>query len=143
MQWIAGVQARILQPERDWETGMGRLVGILTVETPRFSYSIDIATGQPPSPLMPLAPGTVIQSGRSGWYSEAIALEQLSAGFWAGFSGFSLPSTLGKTSGDPVENLVAALLAGEDTIGVEICSSQQYWQSGWAQLCLAIEFIPS
>ncbi|MBO0351271.1 hypothetical protein J0895_19760 [Phormidium pseudopriestleyi FRX01] len=143
MQWIAGVNARILQPERDWETGMLRLVGILTVETPSFSCSIDIATGQPPSPIAPLVPGTVIQSGRSGWYAEAIALEQLCPQFWAGFSAGSLPSTVGKTAWDPVENLVTALLACEDTLGVEICPSQQYWQSGWAQLCLAIEFIPS
>ncbi|AFY84925.1 hypothetical protein [Oscillatoria acuminata] len=143
MQWIAGVHARILQPEREWETGMVRLVGLLTVETPRFSCSIDIATGQPPSPIAPLASGTVILSARSGWYSEATALEQLSARFWAGFSGVSVPPTAGKMAGDPVETLVAALLAGEDTIGVEICSSQQYWQSGWAQLGLAIEFIPS
>lgn len=143
MQWMAGVPARILQPERDWETGMLRLVGILTVETPSFSWEIDIATGQPPSPTAPLAPGTVIQSGRSGWYAEAVALEQLSARFWAGFSAGLSPSTVGKTAWDPVETLVAALLAGEDTLGVEICPSQQYWQSGWAQLSLAIEFIPS
>ncbi|MCT7962800.1 hypothetical protein NG791_19190 [Laspinema sp. D1] len=142
MQWMAGVQTRILQPERDWETGMGRLVGILTVETPRFSCSIDIATGQPATAIAPLAPGTVIQSDRSGWYSEAIALEQLSARFWAGFSGVSLPSTAGNTSLDPVETLVTALLDPEDTLAVEICSSQQHWQSGWAQLGLAIEFIP-
>jgi hypothetical protein len=141
MQWIAGVQARILQPERDWETGMARLVGILTVETPKFSCSIDIATGQPPSPMMPLAPGTVIQSARSGWYSEAIALEQLSARFWAGFSGVSLPGTAGNSSFYR-ETLVTALLNPEDTLAVEICPSQQYWQSGWAQLGLAIEFIP-
>lgn len=143
MQWIAGVNARILQPEREWEPGMVRLVGILTVETPRFSCSIDIATGQPPSGTDSLASGTVIQSGRSGWYAEAIALEQLCAGFWAGFSDGSGPSPVGKTAWDPVENLVAALLSGEETLGVEISPSQQYWQSGWAQLSLAIEFIPS
>ncbi|MCT7982651.1 hypothetical protein NG796_05025 [Laspinema sp. A4] len=143
MQWIAGVHARILQPEREWEAGMVRLVGILTVETPRLSWEIDIATGQPPSPVTPLASGTVIQSDRSGWYPEAIALEQLSARLWAGLSGVSWPSTPGKMAGEPVETLMAALLAGEDTIGVEICPSQQYWQSGWAQLGLAIEFIPS
>ncbi|HEY9836323.1 MAG TPA: hypothetical protein V6D27_05450 [Vampirovibrionales bacterium] len=143
MQWIVGVNARILQPQREWETGMVRLVGILTVETPRFSWKLDIATGQPPSPIAPLASGTVIQSSRSGWYSEAIALEQLSAQFWAGLSGVWVPSTLEKMAGDPVETLMASLLAGEDTIGVEICPSQQYWQSGWAQLDLVIEFSPS
>ncbi|MGL5197076.1 MAG: hypothetical protein ACRC8Y_26095, partial [Chroococcales cyanobacterium] len=85
----------------------------------------------------------VIQSDRSGWYSEAIALEQLTARFWDRVSPISFPSMPEKTTCDPVETLVTALLNPEDTLAVEICPSQQYWQSGWAQLCLAIEFIPS
>ncbi|MCT7990351.1 hypothetical protein [Laspinema olomoucense] len=143
MQWIAGVNSRILQPEREWETGMVRLVGILTVETPRFSWSIDIATGQPALPIAPLALGTVIQSSRSGWYSEAIALEQLCARFWDRVAPVSFPSMPEKTACNPVETLVTALLSREDTLAVEICPGEQYWQSGWAQLGLAIEFIPS
>jgi hypothetical protein len=140
MQFMAGVQGRILQPEREWEVGRLRLVGILTVQTPQMTWEMDLATGHPPSAMTPLAPGTVLQTSLGGWGNPAIALEQ----FCRRFSLDSPPGWVAATpdlASDPVEALLAALLTVDDTIGVEVCPSEEHWQSGWAQFHLAIEFI--
>jgi hypothetical protein len=85
MQLLAGVQGRVLQPERSWQGGTLRLVGLLRIEVPSSSWELDLATGEAVGNTVRtgsghenrVAPKSVICAPECDWCRQPILTEVL------------------------------------------------------------------
>lgn len=49
MRLLCGVEAKVFRPGQGWQTGILRLVPLLTVKLPQDGWALDLATNQPPA----------------------------------------------------------------------------------------------
>lgn len=125
MQLVAGVKARVLQPERDWVEGTVRLLAIFEAKTANMVWELDLSTGEAPQIGKILDPGAMVRSPLLQLCQPLASVESLLA--------------------DSIAQIKRAAPAVElflNGTGVELLASGQGWESGLAQLSLALELIP-
>lgn len=145
MQMVAGVTAKVLQPERNWETGMLRLVGIFQLETPVLCWKIDLATGESGSAIAHLPPSAIIQSSGSDLCGQPITVENLLRRISEQFRTVASIAQIEGMEQSGIPQLDAQLWLS-DEIPVDLREGQKdqkEWTSGLARLSSILEFIPT
>jgi hypothetical protein len=124
MQLMSGINAKLLQPQSNWQTGMLRLLVHLKVQTPEADWHLDLITGQPPQPLSTTISETAIVQSETvrGW--EFTTLEQLR-------------TNLIQKSYD-IAPEIQLLLEGAE---VDLLDTDGQWQPGVICLNLDFEFV--
>jgi hypothetical protein len=124
MRLLEGTSATVLQPDQLWQTGILRLVALLEIKTPSYSYGFDLVTQQVGTEM--LGTDRLIQLGDSTLYPE--------------------PTTIAEAT----DLLVAQMRATTPdlqpflgTIHTEILIPDQSWQPATLQLHLGFEFTPT
>lgn len=132
MQFISGIQAKVLQPGLAWQTGNLRLLAVLNAEFINDSWEIDIASSQPLKfELNPLLPNSIIQSDCHEWCRLPQSLEFLKVQIINLLE--TAPELKSWIKGAKVD-------WGNSTENLELSVS---WQSGFAQLSFDFEWIPN
>ena len=86
MQLTSGLSVRLLQPDRDWTSGLLRLGLSLELRTPQRHWQFDLARrvnlAERPRAAQPLAPTALTQAHDHLWCLQPIQLSSLEARFW-------------------------------------------------------------
>ena len=125
MQLVAGVKARVLQPEREWVEGTVRLLAIFEAKTANMVWELDLSTGAAPQIGKILDRDAMVRSPEIELCQPLVSVENILADSIA---------RIRQTS-----PAVELFLNGT---GVALLAPGQTWQSGFAQLNLVLEIIP-
>ncbi|NER39906.1 MAG: hypothetical protein F6J93_39250 [Oscillatoria sp. SIO1A7] len=125
MQLVAGVKARVLQPEREWVEGTVRLLAIFEAKTANMVWELDLSTGVAPEVGTILDREAMVRSPEIELCQQLVSVENILADSIA---------RIRETS-----PAVELFLNGT---GVALLAPGQSWQSGFAQLNLVLEIIP-
>ncbi|MBK4729680.1 hypothetical protein JJD41_07335 [Oxynema sp. CENA135] len=139
MQLLTGIQGRVLQPERSWQTGTLRLVGLLRIEAPGSSWEVDLATGEvvgsgdrPASGQdNRVAPKSAIDADECDWCRQPILTEVLLSRAIARVRARSLQMTV----------LERALFAG-DPFPIHLHRPDRQHESSALELRFVLELLP-
>lgn len=124
MQLLGGVEAKILQPQTDWQTGTLRLVATLKLMTAEMGWSLDLAKGWPSfNPVLSPDPESVVVANTISCQQPTLIA--------------SISETLLQTMHDKVPEL-ELLLNG---MPVEWIEAEQEWQACRLWLDLNLEFM--
>ncbi len=124
MQWLSGLQVRLLQPQQGWTTGTLRLAIHLVIRTPEQAWRFDVVQRCLTSALPAVAEDAIVQLGDEGF--QLLPLSDLATEIWQQVSQ-TTPEML--------------LLCSETEVNVTVAASPG--QLGVLQLQTAFEFTAS
>ncbi|HEY9747958.1 MAG TPA: hypothetical protein V6C63_04740 [Allocoleopsis sp.] len=122
MRLLCGVEAKVFQPGQGWQSGILRLVPLLTIQLPQAEWALDLATHQPPTHH--LTHQALIQTERENFCQQPT---------WTQLFNQQLLQQM--------QTVTPELQRFTHPAAVDCLQPGQAWQSGTSQLQFAFAFV--